>query len=329
MAEQASRASAAVQVGVVLIVLCVGLAVGSLLATRSVPSTPGHAAGAVEGTDQHVRASAATAPASPGVDASQEGWTLDSVPAGSAYAPVVGSIAFEDAAGEQRRAAAVAGAPATVIPEPPGSPASPADSSIGIDASAVPAPNPRLTDRDDVGALAPGRASEALLFGVSTGVEIVLFDVGIAGAAALPPSIRGQWAWVGTCSNLRIEISQLPGSPAGGVRGLGTGAAGDRFGWVVPRSGCRAASGRSGPTRHPPRPIDVDAPREVQELRSLGVLPCVTGALCAWFVGLDARGRPIALLASGGGNEWILLGPGSRRTPVAGQAPAEEIDDAR
>jgi hypothetical protein len=325
------RASTAAQVGMVLIVLCVGLALGSLLAKRPVPSASGPAAAAVKGSDRRGRASVDTAPASPRVRASLEEWTPDSVPAGSPYAPVAGSIAFEDAGGEEREAAAVAEAPATLVVQATGSaPLASPDSSIDIHPFAASAPRPRpwLPDRDDVGSVDPGRASEALLFGVSTGEETVLYDVGIAGAAALPPSIRGQWAWVGTCSNLQVDISQLPGSPAGGVRGLGMGGSGDRSGWVVPRSGCRSASRRTRPSRQAPSPWDVDAPREVQELRSLGELPCGP-AFCAWFVGLDARGRPVALHASGGGNRWILLGPGPRRTPVNGQAPAEEIDDAR
>lgn len=310
--------SVAAQVGLVLVVLCIGLVGGSMLVTGPSSASPPQEAAMADAEPGQGVPAAGRRDAQPVPDLNREEWTNDPTPTGSPYAPVSGSIAFGDAIApaEMPRQEPKLEAPSDPVVAAPARGESSSSSTSVVANDSVPiaptAPAPtRLRTEDEVASLGPVRAGEAVLFAVSFGDETVLFDVGVPGAGVLPPSIRGSWAWVGTCSEIRVEISQLPGAPPGTVRGVGTSTRGDRFGWVVPRAGCRLASRQIPPSGSSSRPPDADPPREVQELRSLGELPCAAGRACLWFVGLDGRGRAVALLMSGGGHRWIRLGPGA------------------
>ena len=301
----------AAEIGLVLVVLCIGLAGGSMLATGPSPARPLTPAVAQPETGR-AAAPAAEAVEQPLGAGSHEPVGDDSIPAGSPYVPVSGSLAFRESVAAETPQPSIADAPPeAALPTPARE--EPSGSGLATDSvQSSPAPARTSTrEDDDVASLGPGRASGAVLFAVSSGDQTVLFDVGVAGAGVLPPSIRGRWAWVGTCSHLRVDISQLPGAPPGNVRGVGTGAREDRYGWVVPRTGCPSASRRILPPGTIAGRPDGAAPGEVRELRSLGELPCEGGRSCRWFAGLDGRGRPVALLVSGGGERWIRLGPGS------------------
>jgi hypothetical protein len=310
MGEREPRHASATQLAMVLIVLCVGFAGGALLARFPVAGIPVSSVGVAPGPPSaEGGTSRVDEPHSMIRDS-----MIDPVPSGTPYAPVAGSVVYGDSIGRggmdmQER---VPDAPRMLVAEEQGAAITKVVVAGGDSTTAsLPAPRPEAVD--DVASLTPKRASEAVLFAVSAGHETVLYDVGIAGADALPASVRGAWAWVGSCSEVRVEISQLPGAPSGAVRGVGTGPSADRFGWVVPRLGCRSASRKvSMPTTPSPRPEDVDAPGEVRELRSLGEHPCEAGRTCSWYAGLDSRGRAVALLVRATAHQrWISLGPGA------------------
>lgn len=308
MGEREPRHASATQLAMVLIVLCVGFAGGALLASIPVAGVPVSAVGVAPGSP---RAEGGTSRVDEPPSMIRDSMLVDPVPSGTPYAPVAGSVVYGDSLGRggmgiQER---VPDAPRLLVAEEQAAAITKELMGGGDSTASLAAPRPDAVD--DVASLTPKRASEAVLFAVSAGHETVLYDVGIAGADALPVSVRGAWAWVGSCSDLRVEISQLPGAPPGAVRGVGSGTPGDRFGWVVPRSGCRSASRNVGVSIPAPRPADVEAPAEVQELRSLGEHPCEASRACSWFAGVDSRGRAVALLVKGAAQQWISLGPGA------------------
>jgi hypothetical protein len=305
----AERQSAAAQIGLVLSVLCIGLAGGAMLtrppAPRSAEVTwaggplPGH---------EPVRK---VAPRQGVVleDHPDEVWPGDSIRPGSRYAPVDGSAVAAPMASvpsPERIPDAPVEVIATVTPpeEPGGVGEATEPGGVAQAAAAPPAPRSRGHD-DEVASLSPARAGGAVLFAVSDGHQTVLFDVGVPGASVLPPSIRGAWAWIGTCTEVSVEISQLPGAPRGSVRGIGSGTGEERYGWMVPRAGCRSASRRV--TAGLAGPPAADPPSDVREVRTVA---CWSSA-CSAFVGLDAHGRAVALLIDSGAASWVRLGPGT------------------
>ncbi len=314
MSERRHR-SATAQVGLVFAVFCSGLAGGSVLAT-----------GRVSSPSAVIDAASAGAPVGPTDRASTPGaqnvsWPGDSMPRGSRYVPVGQTLGRKDVSSAVPQAGdVIADAPPlsngsyvpeassmpgpTVPPDSGGTPDRPTDDARRLD---------RRSD-DQVAGLGAARAAEAALFAISVGNQTVLFEVGVPGAAGLPNSIRGAWAWVGTCEVVQVVISQLPGGERGSVRAVAHGSSVERFGWVVPRAGCRGASGRFGGAEVGSETPRIELPREVRELRDVGELPCAPGRACLWFAGLDGRGRPVGLLIRSGTDEWISLRQGAPGT---------------
>lgn len=158
---------------------------------------------------------------------------------------------------------------------------------------------------DNVATLARSVAAGALLLGVRSATETILFDVGVPGARRLPDDISGKWAWAGSCDEVDIEISQLPGEP-GSVRGVGAAGADSRVGWVVPSAAC--GSGRESRNTWVRLSSRDGVPAGVESLRAVGRAPCGSAISCDWFAGASVGGKVVAVLARGGGDHWIWLG---------------------
>jgi hypothetical protein len=247
--------------GVLLVVLCFGVAAGAQLGGRgSEPWTrPTRVAAPVS------RVPTAPAPASP---AALAGDSLDTAvsdglvlsgsadsasaiagtwgPAGGRYTPLVGATAPAPIA----EADTLASAPAAVSSDGGRQVAvSSVDSSPD---TAAEAPRARSRERPDVGDpgpidAAPPAGSTVLLGVQRPGGRVVLYETGSEGEPGLPADIAGRWAWVGTCRVFRIDLSQRRG-PAGAVRGIGRG--GDvqpRTALAVPASWCAGHRSRGVP----------------------------------------------------------------------------------
>ena len=323
MLERERLLPALAQVGFILCVLCVGVAGGAFLVTVSPSRSPlPPPAAAPSASPPRAASTAVREPVAMEADgrgvpavADDAEWFDSSLQTGSSYRPVSsGGMAGEvfvmsDSLVVDRLAS---------LPEvsrPPSSEVVGHDSSISRPVSPDPEETrsaPASSYVDDVGVMDRERAAGAMLFAVASGGQATFFDVGVPGARELPPSIRGRWAWIGTCTEAKVEISQLPGGAVGGVRGVGTSALREQMGWVAPRAGCRSASRSvAPPTVNDPPPAD--APTGVRELRALGGVPCDEGVTCQWFVGVDGRGDAVAMLIRGRRDRWQRLRPGGHR----------------
>lgn len=300
------RQSPLVQMGLLLSVLCAGIAAGALLS--SVPAKEGAARpGVFRGAPVLAVPPVAGGSSSPGPE-QRELQGADLPPA--VYAPVDGSGETTDRAlvEPEMGPGLDSVADLSLLPGPPGeggrtgvmNPRSGGDETAG-------GPS-REARRDHIATLSRATAAGALLFGVSNGDEVVLFDVGVPGARALPENVAGRWAWVGSCLPIEVEISQLPGGARGSVRGVGSSRSGSRYGWAVPANGCRASgAGAEGPGGGVEGRDNVRA--GVVRLKSLGPAACDFAGECRWFVGLDTLDRVVALLArSSSRDNWIRLG---------------------
>jgi hypothetical protein len=305
MADRETARALAVHGGLLLSVLCLGVAGGAWLATRSdasagpvlartadLPASPpaGRARGEVNAPQRP-----------PGVEhagAQELHWPSDSALDGAWYTPASGAEPVDSAPARPASVERLA-EPAAVVGL--GDPAKDSARSTALESRG---------ERDDVGAVDPERAAGALHVADASSVQTVVYDVGVPGARSLGASVQGRWAWLGTCTELKLEISQLPGGPAGGVRGVGWGAPRERVGWVVPAAGCSLASRRIG-QQVAALSVPADAPRSVRELRGIGSAPCGSGAACAWYVGIGRSGRAVAVLARGATDYWIRLDAGS------------------
>lgn len=300
MAADRSASNVYVAAAVLLSVLCIGIAAGALLGGGG--AVPPPSGPSVPASVPPVADTAAAPRTEPIVQDTQSWPEPVEIPA-AVYAPVAGSDGSSSAPSADAFPGAAVALDTSAMPA----------RSEQREAAVVPVVGVRdVAERqhDNVASLGSAMAGRALLFAVATGQETILFDVGVPGARVLPDNISGAWSWVGTCTRVWVEISQLPGARTGSVRGVGSGSAGDRFGWVVPASGCGAA-GRSG--RSVPGAVPTGAPPDVVTLEPIDLAPCGSGSACHWFVGLDARRRAVALLARAGGDHWIQLGTGGFR----------------
>lgn len=297
-----------VQAGVLLSVLCVGVAAGALLAV--VPAGGSEArvlSRVVRGAPIWAVPPGDRSSGAEEVGPERREIRGTDLPA-AVYAPVEGALdgngwaAVDSAAGRGRDSVGDGG----LLPGPPPARPGTGEPDAGAAARSLAAEG-GSSQRDNVATLSRNAAAGAMLFAVSTGDETILFDVGVPGARALPENISGRWAWVGSCLPVVVEISQLPGTNRGDVRGVGSSGNGSGYGWVVPASGCRGVRSGVGDPAEGIRAVE-GSPTGVVGLKSVGSAPCDLENGCRWFVGLDSRGRVVALLARSFRDTWIRLG---------------------
>lgn len=299
MAGDRSASNVYQAAAVLLSVLCIGVAAGALLGGGGAvpPRSPSVPASVPPVADT------AAAPRTEPIVQDTQAWPEPAEIPAAEYAPVAGAVGPSSAP----FADALPGA--ALVPDTSAMPAR-SEPRVAAVAPVVGVRDVAERQHDNVASLGSAMAARALLFAVATGEETILFDVGVPGARVLPDNISGAWSWVGSCTRVWVEISQLPGARTGSVRGVGSGSAGDRFGWVVPASGCGAAPRSS---RSVPSAVPTGAPPNVVTLEPIDSAPCESGSACHWFVGLDAGRRAVALLARAGGDHWIQLGTGGFR----------------